>query len=205
MACAWAGAELLAEGTAAVPAGQRAWLAPSAPPTHISSPAKSPTVLGREQATGLGLPHKLEKGLLMLFSSVLAHGSAVSWACLNERDFKELWLIWFSAQRVQALGALPGGNTNNPSTLLWDNLFWTKLLYCFGVLEAVVLFLIIFISAAPQRPYHHQGTIFLAVQNVNQCLPQRGDDLSMSWRLKGGCEGARVQCSKALAHRHPSV
>lgn len=80
-------------------------------------------MLGREQATGLGLPHKLEKGLLMLFSSVLAHGSAVSWACLNERDFKELGLIWFSAQRVQALGALPGGNTNDPSTLLWDNLF----------------------------------------------------------------------------------
>lgn len=204
MACAWAGAELLAEGTAAVPAGQRAWLAASAPLTHISSPAQSSTVLGREQATALGLPHKLEKGLLMLFSSVLAHGSAVSWACLNERDFKEFGLGWFSAQRVQALSALLGGNTNNPSTLLWDNLFWTKLLYCFGVLEAV-LFLIIFISAAPQRPYHYQDTIFLAIQNVNQCLPQRGDDLSMSWRLKGGCEVARVQCTKALAHRHPSV
>lgn len=39
-------------GQSSVPAGQRAWLAPSAP----RSPAKSPTVLGREQATGLGCP-----------------------------------------------------------------------------------------------------------------------------------------------------
>lgn len=181
------------------------WPESLAGPLRSTLSCQEPHGAGKGASNRSGLPHKLEKGLLMLFSSVLAHGSAVSWPCLNERDFKEFGLVWFSAQRVQALGALPGGNTNNPSTLLWDNLFWTKLLYCFGVLEAVVLFLIIFILAAPQTPYHHQGTIFLAIQNVNQCLPRRGDDLSMSWRLKGGCEGARVQCSKALAHRHPSV
>lgn len=69
--CAWAVPELLAEGRAAELAGQRAWLAPSGPLVHGCSPAKSPTVLGREQGTGLGLPHKLEKGLPMLLSSVL--------------------------------------------------------------------------------------------------------------------------------------
>lgn len=71
VACAWAVPELLAEGRAAELAGQRAWWAPSALLVHVGSPAKSPTVLGREQAKGLGLPHKLEKGLLILLSSVL--------------------------------------------------------------------------------------------------------------------------------------
>lgn len=172
---------------------------------HISSPAKSPTVLGGEQATGLGLPHKLEKGLLMLLSSVLAHGFAANCGMLNESNFKEFGSVCFSAQRMQVLSALPRGNTNNRCIPLWDNLFWTNLLYRFGVLEAVVLFLIVLISAAPQRPYQKQGIIFLAIQNVKQCPPQTGGNLSMSWRLKGGCTGAKVWCGKALPHRHPSV
>lgn len=71
--------------------------------------------LGRERATGLGLPHKLgKKGLLMPLPSVVAHGSAVSWGHLKERNFIEFGSVCFSAQRMQALGALPGGNANNP-------------------------------------------------------------------------------------------
>lgn len=92
-----------------------------------------------EWVTGLGLPHQLEKmGPLMLLPWVLARGSAVSWGCVNERNFKEFGSVCFSAQRMQALGALPGGNTNNPHIPLQDNLFWTNLPYRFCVLEAVV-------------------------------------------------------------------
>lgn len=71
-------------------------------------------VLKRKQTKGLGLPHKLEKELLMLLLAVLAHGSAVSWGCLSERNFKEFGSVCFSAQRMQALNALPVGDTNNP-------------------------------------------------------------------------------------------
>lgn len=205
MACAWAGAELLADGTAAVPAGQRAWPGPSAPPAHISSPAKSPMVPGRARATVLGLPHKLEKGLLMLLPSVVARGSAVSWGCLNERNFKEFGSVCFSAQRMQALSALPGGNANNPYILLWENLFWTNLLHRFGVLEAVVLFLIISVSAAPQKtlpqPGHH-----LPSNTESKAAPSPRRWWSQCvLEAKGGREGAKVRCSEALAHRHPSV
>lgn len=74
LSCVWAPSRARSSRAA----GQRAWLDSSAPLVHVSSPVKSPTVLGREQATGLGLPHKLEKGLLLLLSSVLVHGSAVN-------------------------------------------------------------------------------------------------------------------------------
>lgn len=136
--------------------------------------------------------------------------AGTGWLCcqlwfLNESNFKEFESVCFSAQRMQVFSALPRGKTNNPCIPLRDNLFWTNLLYHFGVLEAVVLFLIVLISAAPQRPYQKQGIIFLVIQNVKQCPPQTGGHLSMSWRLKGGCNGAKVWCRKALPHRHPSV
>jgi len=59
----------------------------------------------------------------MLLPSVLARGSAVSWGCLNKKNFKEFESVCFSAQRMQALGALPEGNTNNPYIPLQQNLF----------------------------------------------------------------------------------
>lgn len=122
---------------------------------------------------------------------------------LNESNFFKIGSVCFSAQRMQVFSALPRGNTNNHCIPLWHNLFWTNLLYRFGVLEAVVLVLIALISAA-QRPYQKQGIIFLAIQNVKQCPSQTGGALSMSWRLQGGCNGAKVWCSKALPHRHSS-
>lgn len=104
--------------------------------------------------------------------------SAGTWLCcqlwfLNESNFQEFGSVCFSAQRMQVFSALPRGNTNNSCIPLWDNLFWTNLLYHFGVLEAVVLFLTVLISEAPQRPYQKQGIIFLAIQNIKQCPPQR--------------------------------
>lgn len=70
------------------------------------------------------------------------------------------------------------------------------------MLEAVVEFLIILIPTAPQQPYHKQGTIFLAIRNAKQHLPQAGDDLSTSQRLR---EVAREQKHNATRCWHTGI